>query len=47
MRCSMSLNDEKVDDFGAVVFRQPKKVIRRRGKIKFSEAFKLLGKALF
>jgi hypothetical protein len=42
----MSLNDEKVDDFGAVVFRQPSKVIRRREKIKFSEVFKRLGKAL-
>lgn len=40
----MSLN--KYDDFGEIVFRQPSKVIRRRGKIKFSEVFKRLGKAL-
>jgi hypothetical protein len=37
----------KYDDFGQVVWQEPDKVKRRPKKIKFMQAYKLLGKALF
>jgi hypothetical protein len=43
----MLLNKAKYDDFGELVWVQPQKPKRNSKKFKYSEAFKLLGKALF
>ena len=43
----MLSNEAKYDDFGELVWVQPPKPKRKSKKFNYSEAFKLLGKALF